>query len=263
MPAEGIIAMPTDKFWSYFYEIYEAMPRQGPGDRESTERALRLLPPLTPDQRILDIGCGSGAQTIDLARATEAKIVAVDNHPPFVSQLAGRAVDLGLGERITAQVGDMNDLQFRDGEFDVIWSEGSIFIMGFSTGLSTWRRLLAPGGYMVVSEFCWFHDNPPAELRELFMDGCSDVGDVEARRRAILENGYRLLGDFVLPETGWWENYYVPLGECLERFCRSHSGNPEALGVASRSQHEIDLYREHVGAYGYVFFVMQRDESGA
>ena len=76
-------------------------------------------------------------------------------------------------------------------------------------------------------------------------------------------NGYRLLGDFALPGTGWWENFYVPLGECLERFRRSHSGNPEALDVASKIQHEIDLYRKHPGAYGYIFFVMQRDERGA
>ena len=254
--------MSTDKFWSYFYEIYEAIPRQGPGDRESTERALRLLPPLTPGQHVLDIGCGSGAQTIDLAQVTEAQIVAVDNHPAFVTQLASRATKMGFGEKITAQVGDMNDLQFPDGSFDVIWSEGSIFIIGFAKGLSAWRRLLAPGGYMVVSEFCWFHDNPPAELQEMFIDGCSDVGDVEARRKAVTENGFRLLGDFVLPEAGWWENYYVPLSDSLDRFRRSHAGNPDALDVAARSQHEIDLYRKYVGAYGYVFFVMQRDERG-
>ena len=261
VPAEGISAMSTDKFWNYFYEIYEAIPRQGPGDRASTERALRLLPPLTPRHRILDIGCGSGTQTIDLARATEAQIVAVDNHPPFVSQLADRAAHVGLGERITAQVGDMNDLRFPDGSFDVIWSEGSIFIMGFAKGLSAWRRLLAPGGHMVVSEFCWFHDTPVTELQELFMDGGSDVGGVEARRRAITTGRYRLLDDFVLPEVGWWENYYVPLGECLERFRSAYAGDSEALEVAARSQHEIDLYRKHTGAYGYVFFVMQRDES--
>lgn len=261
MPAEGINAMSNDKFWSYFYEIYEAIPRQGPGDRESTERALRLLPTLTPSQRILDIGCGSGAQTIDLARATEAQIVAVDNHSPFVDQLTTRATELGLGERITAQVGDMNDLDLPDGSFDVIWSEGAVFIIGFRKGLAAWRRLLAPDGHMVVSDFCWLHDNPPAEMQELFIDECSDVGNVDARRKSIAEHGYRLLGDFVLPERGWWENYYVPLGECLERFRRSHAGDPEALEVASRSQHEIDLYRRYAGAFGYVFFVMRRDES--
>jgi len=76
--------MLTDRFWSTFYEIYEALPRQGPGDRARTQRALEVLPPLIEVHRILDIGCGSGAQTLDLARATEARIVAVDNHPPFI-----------------------------------------------------------------------------------------------------------------------------------------------------------------------------------
>ncbi len=56
----------------------------------------------------------------------------------------------------------------------------------------------------------------------------------------------------------WWENYYVPLGECLDRFRKSHAGDPDALAVAARSQHEIDLYLKHPDAFGYAFFVMRR-----
>jgi SAM-dependent methyltransferase len=254
--------MPTDSFWHYFYEIYEAIPRQGPGSRDSTERALRLLPSLDSRQRILDIGCGSGQQTIDLAGLTEAQIVAVDNHPPFIDQLAKRVTESSLGAKVTPQIGDMSDLKFPAGSFDVVWSEGAIFIIGFSEGLSKWRRLLAPGGYLVVSEFCWFDDNPPAELQEMFMDGDYEAGDVESRRKSIAANGYRLLGDFVLPDAGWWENYYVPLAECLGRFRDKHADNPDALAVAERSQREIDLYKKHPGAFGYVFFIMQRQDNG-
>lgn len=252
--------MPSDKFWSYFFEIYEAIPRQGPGDRESTERALGLLPPLTSHHRILDIGCGSGAQTIDLARATAARIVAVDRHEAFVTQLVNRAADQGLGARIQAQVGDMNDLTFPDGSFDVIWCEGAIVIItgSFAKGLSTWRRLLVPGGHMVVSELCWLRDDPPAEVKAFFEAEGADVTGMDARRRDIADNGYRLVGDFVLPSVGWWENYYVPLGAALERFRLAHAGNDEALEVAARSQYELDLYRRHQEHFGYGFFVMQR-----
>jgi len=254
--------MSKDDFWKFFYEIYESIPRQGPGARESTERALRMLPRLGPNRRILDIGCGSGAQTIDLARASGARIVAVDNHPAFVSRLEERAATLGFSNRITARVGDMHELDFPDGSFDVVWSEGAIFIIGFTKGLASWRRLLAPGGYLVVSELCWFVPDPPPAMREIFMDDCEEPDDVDARREAIAAAGYRLLGDFVLPAAGWWENYYVPLGASLDRFCKKHAANPEALDVASRSRHEIDLYQKHAATFGYVFFVMQRGDSG-
>ena len=250
---------PMDGFWSHFYEIYEDIPRQGPGDRESTERALHMLPPLTPHQRILDIGCGSGAQTIDLARATAAQIVAIDRHEPFVTKLVKRVADQGLGSRIQAQVGDMNDLALPERSFDVIWCEGAIvIIIGFARGLASWRRLLLPGGHMVVSELCWLRDDPPTEVKAFFDAEGAGVTDMDARRKDIADNGYRLVGDFVLPAVGWWENYYVHLGTTLERFRVAHAGDDEALEVAARSQYEIDLYRRHQEHFGYGFFVMQR-----
>jgi SAM-dependent methyltransferase len=220
-----------------------------------------LLPPLTSNQRILDIGCGSGAQTIDLARATAAQIVAVDNHEAFVTQLVKRAADQGLGARIHAQVGDMNDLAFPDGSFDVIWCEGAIvIIIGFAKGLSTWRRLLVPGGHMVVSELCWLRDDPPTEVKAFFEAEGADVADMDARRKDIAENGYRLVSDFVLPSVGWWDNYYVPLAAALERFRVTHTSDDEALEVANRSQREIDFYRKYPEYFGYVFFVMTPDK---
>lgn len=250
--------MDAKTYWRYFHEIYEAMPRQGPGTRESTLRALAMLPRLTSAQRILDVGCGTGAQTIDLAQATDAKIVAVDIHPPFVARLAGRVAELGLGGRVSAEVADMKELPFADGAFDVVWSEGAIFVIGFADGLRAWRRLLLPSGYLVVSDLCWLVDDPAADLCAFFDSEGADVGEVEERRSAVAAAGYRLVGDFVLPQIGWSQNYYLPLGESVARFREVHEGDAEALEVAAGCEHEIDMFRKHAGAFGYVFFVMQR-----
>lgn len=252
--------MSGDKFWTFFFEIYESLPRQGPGERASTERALKLLPPLRETDRILDIGCGSGAQTLDLARATAAQITAVDNHRPFLEQLGRRATEAGFGSRIATQVADMSALPYPDSAFDVLWCEGAIFIVGFERGLRAWRRLLKPGGYAVISESCWLQPEPVEELRELFFDGFDEVGDAEARRRSAAAAGYRVIADFVLPVAGWSENYHAPLAESLKSFRAAHADDPEALAVATRCEREIALYRQHADTYGYVFFVLQPDE---
>jgi ubiquinone/menaquinone biosynthesis C-methylase UbiE len=167
-----------------FYAIFETLPRQGPGDRDATLRALGCLPPLTSRHRVLDIGCGSGTQTLDLARATDAHITAVDNHAPFVEILKNQLAQRGLGHRVSPELGDMADLRFPDESFDVIWSEGAVFIIGFDRALSIWRRLLRPQGHMVISEMCWLRDDPPVEARDFLAAEAADIVDIAARRRA-------------------------------------------------------------------------------
>ena len=68
-----------------FFEVHAGLPREGPGDRSSTARALDLARPLPAAPQVLDIACGPGAQTIDLAALLpQATITAVDLHEPFV-----------------------------------------------------------------------------------------------------------------------------------------------------------------------------------
>ena len=70
-----------------FWEVHCDLPREGPGDNDSTKKAYMMLKDLPENPRILDIGCGPGMQTIELAKLSGGQIFAVDNHQPFLEQL--------------------------------------------------------------------------------------------------------------------------------------------------------------------------------
>ena len=82
-----------------------------------------------PDSpRILDIGCGPGMQTLVLARETAGHVTAVDRHQPFLDELRRRAARDGLTARIATVNAPMSELGFPDAAFDLIWSEGAIYV---------------------------------------------------------------------------------------------------------------------------------------
>lgn len=84
-----------------FMELHSGNPREGPGDNESTLKALRSIPNLPERPDILDVGCGPGMQTLCLAEATGGNITALDYFPQFLDQLTTSAEERGLEKRIT------------------------------------------------------------------------------------------------------------------------------------------------------------------
>ena len=147
-------------------KMFEDLPRQGPGADASTAQAWSCIPPDRKHGKILDIGCGSGMQTLALARlCPDCRITAVDIHQPFLDDLIHRAKNAGLDTRIVTYRASMDNLSFNEASFDIIWSEGSAFIMGLSPALRYWKKFLQPEGYLVVSDCTWFTDAPSEECR--------------------------------------------------------------------------------------------------
>jgi SAM-dependent methyltransferase len=62
-----------------FFDVYDHLPRGGPGDPESTRRALDLIPDLPTRPQVLDIGCGPGRGSLELAALTGGRITAFDS----------------------------------------------------------------------------------------------------------------------------------------------------------------------------------------
>ncbi|MBN1368472.1 MAG: class I SAM-dependent methyltransferase [Dehalococcoidales bacterium] len=241
-----------------FYEIFDELPRQGPGDAVSTEKAFRMLNNLPASPTILDIGCGSGMQTFILAGLIKGKITALDNHPFFIETVNARAKRTGLSGRVTGIVGDMGKMDFPPEGFDIIWSEGAIFIIGLQKGLKEWRKLLKPEGFLVISELAWLKKRKPAEIKNFFNAVYSDIKYYQDVITMIESSGYKLIGSFPIPEESWWQDYYTPAERRISELRKKYPNNKEAKELFDSFLLEIDMFRKYSKYYGNCFYVIQK-----
>ena len=254
------MSLPPDDFArKIFFEIHNNLSRQGPGSTQSTLRALRSVDPSYKQLGILDIGCGPGMATIELARLGH-HITAIDNYEPFIEILLARAKEERLSDHITTLLGDMFCLEkfiVLNG-FDVIWSEGSIYIAGFERGITEWKKFLKKEGYLICSELSWLTTNPPFAAREFWSKNYLGMRSQEENFLTIRKCGYELVDSFVLSEKDWWDEYYKPMEERIQELKVKYKGHREAESVLDGQQSEIDLYKKYSDSYGYVFYKMKK-----
>ncbi|MFW6123900.1 MAG: class I SAM-dependent methyltransferase [Acidobacteriota bacterium] len=237
-----------------FYEIFEHMPRQGPGKSEYTQKALSFCQ-LQQNPQILDIGCGTGAQTISLAESTDGGITAVDNHKPFLKQLKKKAETIGLTSKIQTLHGDMNHLELKQ-KYDLIWIEGSIFIIGFEKGLKEFRKFLKPGGFMAFTEVAWIKDNPPPEAVSFWEKEYPAIRNIDQNLKIIRNAGYELIHHFIMPRDAW-DEFYSDLKVITEKIKNKYQDNPNAKNTLDMVSQEIKAYEQFGEFYGYVFYILK------
>ena len=244
-----------------YYEIFESLPRQGPGDAESTRKAFDKLTGLPKHPEILDIGCGSGGQTLVLAKLSSGNITALDNHEPFIKKFNHDAKKAGCADRIQSIVGDMRVIGYPKESFDLIWSEGAAFVMGFDNALKAWRPLLRPKGYLAVSELVWFKKRAPKEVKDFFAREYPDMRYYKDINPVIESSGYKMIDYFPLPGESWWTHYYTPAEKKLVALRRKYQGNQDAQAIFDSFQLEINMHRKYSQYYEYGFYIMQKAKS--
>ena len=242
----------------YFYELFEALPRGGPGNNDSTRRAFDVIPKPTNPPLILDIGCGPGVQTIELAKISNGKIIALDNHQAFLDTLTQSVDKAGLADRIIPTNMSMLEMDFDHNTFDIIWSEGALYFLGFQNGLRRCHELLKNPGYLAVTELVYLSPAPPAPLTQFLESEYPDIKDVQGNIELIQTEGFRLLSHFTLPKSAWLDNYYGPMEQQLSRLTKKYQHNDIALKQFEAMTTEIDFYRQYSDYYGYEFFIMQK-----
>lgn len=240
-------------------DLHKEGQRQGPGGDGELEKVL-MLSGLNPTQplKIADIGCGTGAATLQLAERLNAQITAVDLLPEFLETLQERADQRGLMPHITPLCCAMDQLPFHDGEYDVIWSEGAIYNIGFQQGIQSWRPYLKANGLLVVSEITWTTAQRPPELEQHWVSAYPEIDTAAAKIAALEQSGYSPIAYFSLPEYCWLDNYYTPMQARFATFLDSHGQSAEAQALVASEKQEIALYQRYKAYYSYGMYIAQK-----
>ncbi|GAB3431038.1 hypothetical protein GCM10027436_04710 [Actinophytocola sediminis] len=236
--------------------LHHNLPRQSPGSDETTSRLLALAGALPPRPRILDLGCGPGRSSLVLAGATGGQVIGLDLHQPYLDQLLDAADRRGVGDQVSVIRCSMDTLPFADSSFDLIWCEGAVYNIGFHAALAGWRRLLAPGGALVVTEIELTGPTPSRATVEFWAERYP-LRDSAANRELATAAGYTVEAHHPLPESDWWDEYYHPLLERLRGFDMTQPG---ADGAAAELLAEVDLRRQHGADYDYAGYVLRPTE---
>ena len=243
------------------YEIFGPLSQGAPGNDASTLRALDAVPCRDTLRRVLDLGAGHGRTTFTLAQALpDARITAVEIHEPFVERISERARKSGLAGRVHAMCGDMAKIDVAAGSIDLIWVEGSIYVVGMERALVMWRPWLRAGGCLAFSDFVRWTDDLPEEARAFWAVEYPDMAsEAEIRLRAEAA-GYRVDCSFRLPRNAH-EAYYVPLEARMAEL--AGSADADVLKAREDIRKEIDVVRRFCDEAGYTFFVLQRADGCA
>jgi len=201
-----------------------------------TRRAYETLPKIK-NPRILDVGCGSGVPTLELALLSGGYVTGIDIDQTALDELTEKIEREGLSDRVKAVNCSATDTSFPDDSFDIVWAEGAIATIGFEKGLKEWKRLIKTDGFLVI------HD---------------DIGDVSKKRKQIAGCGYELIDHFMIEGNEWWRELYKPLGEAIEEMRRSGNPSPEVLREMDTDSNFIEIIKKNPERYDSVFFVLMK-----
>lgn len=244
-----------------FFSLYEGLPRQGPGSESSTHEALQRLGTLKKPLRVIDLGCGSGASTLLLARELQSPVVAYDQHAPFLEALTANAEQEGLKSLIQVRQGDFTQLEDPPCSYDLVWCEGAAYLIGFERALTLWRPLLAPGGKVALTELTWLVDMPSDEPRLFWKKAYPGMTNREGNCHSAQRVGYSIIDTFTLPKDDWWNEYYRPLRRRIATFRANHTVPRTIEAILAETEREMDIVERYSDEFGYVFYLLQLDEN--
>ena len=248
----------SERYMEIFYDFFSTLPRLGPGSSETTRRVLSHVSGLPGKAQVLDVGCGTGLQTVALCEDTDFQVTAVDNWQAALDKMLLNVEKAGLSRRITVQQGDMNKLDYAPGSFDLIWSEGAIYLMGFENGIFKWKEFLKPGGWIALSEMTWTADERPAEAVAFWNEGYPEMKSTDENIAILERQDFKVVKHFVIPQSDWWDVFYKQLQDSIPAFMEKQNHSSEAQTVVDSNVKEMEIMRKYHDSLGYVFYIARK-----
>jgi len=250
--------MEADPF-RVFLDMQLGLKRNAPGSDRATAHVLSLAGALPDEPEVLAMGCGQGCDVLTLLHKTDARISAVDIMKPFIKRLEEKAEAEGVtGERLLTICADFEALDLPNHYFDLIWSEGAIYSIGFEEGLEDWKKYLKPGGLAVISDATWLTTAPSKDAQTFWAKDYPDMGTQEENIARAERAGFDCLATYQLPDEDWWSEYYQPLVPLIEEARRRHAGDIGVENMLDAQETEIRLFEQCSGEYAYLFYVLRR-----
>jgi SAM-dependent methyltransferase len=182
----------TSQAPSYMHGHHESVLRSHTW-RTAENSAGYLLPSLWPGQRLLDVGCGPGTITIDLARlVAPGQVIGVDAIESPLEGARRSAAEQGIGN-VSFEVGDAFHLRFDTGSFDVVHAHQLLqHIPEPVEALTEFRRVARPGGIVAARDVdtratAWYPELPLLDRwEELYQQVArASGGEPNAGRRLL------------------------------------------------------------------------------
>lgn len=193
-------------------------------------------------QRVLDVGCGTGAITVELAELAAGRVVGVDIDD---SKLERAREAFGHVGNLEFRHGDAQDLPFPDGTFDLVtFTIVLVYVPDQERALREMARVTRPGGHVLATlepDYASWIEYPPGEVVGRFLDQMRAMGgDLETGRKLkwlfsraglVTEVGMDTQDDYV---------YQARDARRLERFDQDRWVFKRLLTGAGRSEEEAD-----------------------
>lgn len=185
----------TREWYDFVGQLADILPKIHPGGQAATQVLLEMCR-LDSANRVLDVGCGSGATACFVAETYGAQVYGIDISEVMIAKAKERAERQGLTERIEFRVADVFDLPFDDEWFDVVIIESVLTPLpgDKKQAMRQMVRVVRIGGRIGANEGTIDPGSPP-EILELIAEHPAFYGyfTPETLRDLFVESGLELI----------------------------------------------------------------------